>query len=109
MELAGDQVAAFWSADEDYLVRTEGAAGVQWFRIETGEGATVAPVTEEERRRAGALMCDVIPLGGHRVAFPVGSSGRRVFRIWRGGRTASGSRRTTILGVRAARSRRLPA
>lgn len=61
----------------------------------------------------GALLADIIPLGGHTVTFPVGSTGRRVYRVWRGakGRSAKGTAggRTKILGVRAARSRRLPA
>jgi hypothetical protein len=109
-DLAGAQVSAFWTADDQYLVCAEGAEGAAWYRIETGEAdadAAVVAAAIEERRTLGALLADIIPLGGGRVAFPVGSTGRRVYRVWRAAKGASG--RTKILGVRAARSRRLPA
>ena len=102
---------AFWTAEDDYLVRTIGAEGVQWFRVELGLTALddeAAAAAEARKAALGALLADIIPLGGHTVAFPVGSSGRRVYRVWRGTKGSAGSR-TRILGVRAGRSRRLPA
>lgn len=108
MDIEGDRLEAFWTADDQYVVRAEGAAGVVWYRIDTGEAADIdADASLEAKRALGALLADIIPLGGGRVAFPVGSTGRRVYRVWRGAKGASG--KTRILGVRAARSRRLPA
>lgn len=112
---AATQVRAFWTADDQYVLCIEDANGAAaWYRIaaEGEERAGSAPATEAERLAMGALLTDIIPLGGHTVTFPVGSTGRRVYRVWRGakGSTKSGaSGRTKILGVRAARSRRLPA
>ncbi len=108
-DIAGDRLEAFWTADDQYVVRAEGAAGVVWYRIDTGEVAEDIDATAsiEAKRALGALLADIIPLGGGRVAFPVGSTGRRVYRVWRGAKGANG--KTRILGVRAARSRRLPA
>ena len=103
----GDQLRAFWTVDDAYVIRAEGMAGVRWFRID----AAVSPepqASEAERRALGALLADIIPLGGGRVAFPVGSTGRRTYRVWRAAKGAHAGR-TRILGVRAARSRRLPA
>ena len=111
MDLPGDRMEAFWTAADDYVVRVVGALGVQWYRIDLGLTAPdLAAEAEAESRKAalGALMADIIPLGGHTVAFPVGSTGRRVYRVWRGAKGSAGSR-TRILGVRAGRSRRLPA
>jgi hypothetical protein len=105
MDWQHDRLSAFFAADDSYYLRAEGAAGVRWFRVEAEHAAS--DVTDDERLALGALMADIIPLGGHTVAFPVGSSGRRVYRVWRGAKGASG--KTRILGVRAARSRRLPA
>lgn len=105
MDWQQDQLSAFFAADDSYYVRAEGAAGVRWFRVDAEP--TESAVTDDERLALGALMADIIPLGGHTVAFPVGSSGRRVYRVWRGAKGANG--KTRILGVRAARSRRLPA
>lgn len=109
-DLGADRISAFWTDDDQYVVRSEGAGGVTWHRI-ASEGLTtdagLDEATLETRRALGALLADVIPLGGGRVAFPVGSTGRRVYRVWRG--AAGGAGRTRILGVRAARSRRLPA
>lgn len=115
MDRSGDRIDAFWGADDDYLVRVIGAGGVQWFRAELGlAAADPAELAEAETHKAalGALMADIIPLGGHSVAFPVGSTGRRVYRVWRGakgGAKGTASSKTRILGVRAGRSRRLPA
>ncbi|WP_396207084.1 hypothetical protein [Gemmatimonas sp.] len=109
-ELAADRISAFWTDDDRYVVRSEGAQGVSWYRIDTESGADMdADITAslEAKRAIGALLADIIPLGGGRVAFPVGSTGRRVYRVWRA--TVGGAGRTRILGVRAARSRRLPA
>ena len=111
MDKPGDRLDAFWSAEDDYLVRVIGVAGVQWFRVDLGLAeANPAELAEAEARKAalGALMADIIPLGGHAVAFPVGSTGRRVYRVWRGAKGGASSK-TRILGVRAGRSRRLPA
>jgi hypothetical protein len=109
-DLGADRISAFWTDDDRYIVRSEGAQGVSWHRIvvETGGevGADLAATTDA-KRALGVMMADIIPLGGGRVAFPPGSTGRRVYRVWRAG--AGGAGRTRILGVRAARSRRLPA
>ena len=105
-----DRLSAFWTDDDQYVVRSEGAHGVIWYRIdaETGTDTVTADAASLEAKRAlGALLADIIPLGGGRVAFPVGTAGRRVYRVWRA--AAGGTGRTRILGVRAARSRRLPA
>ncbi len=111
MDWQEDQISAFWTADDSYYVRAEGESGVRWFRLEA-EPTEAAVASDDDRLALGALMADIIPMGGSRVAFPVGSSGRRIYRVWRGakGTTAKGtSGKTRILGVRAARSRRLPA
>jgi hypothetical protein len=105
-DMHGDQLSAFWTADDRYVVRADGTAGVRWFSIDA-ESMPSAEGSEADRLALGALLADIIPLGGGRVAFPVGSTGRRVYRVWRGARGATG--KTRILGVRAARSRRLPA
>lgn len=111
MDWTASRLSAFWTADDQYVVRAEGEAGVQWYRIEddAAMGLRDPQADEEARRTLGALLADIIPLGGGRVAFPVGSTGRRTYRVWRSNRNAEGSGRTRILGVRAARSRRLPA
>lgn len=109
-DVGADRLSAFWTDDDRYVVRSEGAAGVVWYRIDTDTGADTDAhdgASLEARQALGALLADIIPLGGGRVAFPVGSTGRRVYRVWRA--TAGGAGRTRILGVRAARSRRLPA
>jgi hypothetical protein len=107
-DTVGDQLRAFWTADDSYVLRAEGVEGVRWYRIEGAALATEPAGAVEERRALGALLADIIPLGGGKVAFPVGSTGRRVYRVWRATKGAV-SGRTRILGVRAARSRRLPA
>jgi len=118
------QVRAFWTSDDQYVLCIEDSNGTaSWYRIaEEGDEMGCAQVSagqagatqtsEAERLAMGALLADIIPLGGHTVTFPVGSTGRRVYRVWRGARGGSkgaASGRTKILGVRAARSRRLPA
>jgi hypothetical protein len=55
------------------------------------------------------MMADILPLGVGRIAFPVGSSGRRVYRVWRASSDTPRSARTRIRGVLAGRSRRRPA
>lgn len=97
-------LSAFWGADDEYYVQAGQDAESQWFRIESGEVATEASL--EERTAIGKLMADIIPLGGGRVAFPFGSTGRRAYRVWR---TGANGGKTKILEVRAARSRRRPA
>ncbi len=110
---AAAQVRAFWTADDQYVLCIEDGSGTAaWYRIaaEGEESAGAAPATEAERLTMGALLADIIPLGGHTVTFPVGSTGRRVYRVWRGAKgNGNATGRTKILGVRAARSRRLPA
>ncbi len=102
-----DAMAAFWSSDDEYLVRVSGVEGAAWYRI---EAEAAVPVSDEPTRLAiGAMMADILPLGIGRVAFPVGSSGRRVYRVWRASKGAARGGKTRILGVRAGRSRRLPA
>jgi hypothetical protein len=106
---AGDQsatLAAFWDADDRYYVRAEGTSGTEWFCL--AEEPATATVDAAERAAIGQLMASIIPMGGGRVAFPVGSTGRTVFRVWRS-RQGNRPSRTRILAVRAARSRRLPA
>jgi len=111
MDWAETRLSAFWTADDQYVVKAEGDQGVQWFRIhaEIAAGAVDAEAGHEARRQLGALLADIIPLGGGRVAFPVGSTGRRTYRVWRSTGSAEKTARTKILGVRAGRSRRLPA
>ena len=106
------EVSAFWGSDDAYYVRTrsdEGAA--EWFRLESGASDEVGDLGE--RLAIAELMSSITPIGGGRVAFPFGSTGRRFYRVWRTGKTASGNAanktRTRILEVRAGRSRRLPA
>jgi hypothetical protein len=97
-------LTAFWGADDQYYVQAGQDAESQWFRIESG--ATEPEASLEERMQIGQLMADIIPLGGGRVAFPFGSTGRRAYRVWR---TGANGGKTKILEVRAARSRRRPA
>ena len=103
------QLAAFWAGDDDYYLRAQaGVDGVeQWYRIDADTTA-VPEGSVDERLAISRLMADITPIGGGRVAFPVGSSGRRIYRVWRSG-SAAKSGRTRILAVRAARSRRQPA
>jgi hypothetical protein len=108
-DIGVDRLSAFWTDDDRYVVRSERPDGVSWYRIDAGDGADTdaTDASLEAKRALGALLADIIPLGGGRVAFPVGSTGRRVYRVWRAAQGGVG--RTRILGVRAARSRRLPA
>lgn len=106
MDWSDRQLTAFWTADDEYVIRTSRGTEVAWYRIEAELPNSAGD--EETRRVLGKLLADVIPLGGGRVAFPAGSAGRRVYRVWRSSR-GIGAGRTRILGVRAARSRRLPA
>jgi phage terminase large subunit GpA-like protein len=103
----GDLISAFWTTDDAYVIKADGAAGERWFRIDAVVSSE-APMAEDARRALGALLADIIPMGGGRVAFPVGSTGRRTYRVWRAAKGTHAGR-TRILGVRAARSRRLPA
>lgn len=101
------QLSGFWASDDSYYVRARNASGAnRWFRIESGEA--------DEDCSDGALDAGVAAMvadGGARnggVACPPGSTGRTVFRVWRA-KGADRLGRTRILGVRAGRSRRLPA
>ena len=104
------QIAAFWGGDDAYYMlanATRETGGVdQWYRFDVEESTTGSSL--EQRETLGRLMATITPIGGGRVAFPIGSSGRRVYRVWRTGATSNGSK-TRILEVRAARSRRRPA
>lgn len=116
--LGNAQISAFWSDDDRYYVLAETAATEsadavgdaelhqQWFCFEAVM-PTIEPDTAE-LEALGKLMADITPIGGGRVAFPIGSSGRRVYRVWRTGAMAQGGK-TKIQEVRAARSRRRPA
>ena len=103
------ELTAFWGSDDDYYVRAQSGAEAaeQWYRIDA-DMTDASESTFEERMAISRLMADITPIGGGRVAFPVGSSGRRVYRVWRSG-SAAKSGRTRILAVRAGRSRRQPA
>jgi len=101
------ELSAFWAADDRYYVRADRSGAEScWFRIESGAATDLA--TDASRfNRSAAVIGHVGPHDGA-ATFPVGSTGRTVFRVWR----AKGSEklgRTRILAVRAARSRRLPA
>jgi len=104
------QVSAFWAADEAYYLlaqpQGDGAENAQWYRVDAGmvEGDD----NMDERVAIATMMSTIFPIGGGRVAFPVGSTGRRFYRVWRSGGSAAKTR-TRILEVRAGRSRRLPA
>ena len=108
--LGNKDVSAFWGDDERYYVRavepSDAEAVASWYQIDAG--VSEVETNLDERLEIARLMADIIPMGGGRVAFPVGSTGRRFYRVWRSGSAESGSR-TRILEVRAARSRRLPA
>lgn len=102
-------LTAYWCGETDYYVRADARDGApQWFRI-VAELEQVGTESVEELARIGTLMASVLPMSAGRVAFPTGSSGRVVYRIWRTRGTSGANVRTRILGVRAARSRRLPA
>ena len=108
--VGNSEISAFWGDDDAYYVRTgavggEERASTQWFRVESG--ATSEESDLDERMAIARLMGDITPIGGGRVAFPVGSTGRRFYRVWRTNAAKNG--RTRILAVRAGRSRRLPA
>lgn len=105
------QVSAFWAADEAYYLLAQPQAGAfedaQWFRVEAGDEGK-SDENMDERVAIATLMSTIFPIGGGRVAFPVGSTGRRFYRVWRTSGSAAKTR-TRILEVRAGRSRRLPA
>ena len=101
---AHGQASAFWTDDDGYRVRVETADGVTWYRIES-EVVAEEPKDAATRFAMSTFLANVTPIGGGRVPFPTGSTGRVVYRVWRG----RSRLRTKILAVRAARSRRLPA
>jgi hypothetical protein len=107
-ETVSATLSAFWSADDCYYVRAEGSGGTTWYRIEQ-DVVQSSEASIADRSAIASLMADIIPMGGSRVAFPVGSTGRTVFRVWRSRSASERPARTKILAVRAARSRRLPA
>lgn len=101
------ELSAFWAADDRYYVRADRSGAEScWFRIESGAAADLA--TDASRfNRSASVIGHVGPAQGT-VPFPIGSTGRTVFRVWRA-KGAEKLGRTRILAVRAARSRRLPA
>jgi hypothetical protein len=105
--MEGGRTTAFWSSDDQYWICVEGPSGTAWYQIETE--ASEAASDDATRLALGALMADILPLGVGRIAFPVGSSGRRVYRVWRASSDTPRSARTRIRGVLAGRSRRRPA
>ena len=107
MGLDQSELSAFWVGEDAYYLCVTGRTGQQdqWFQV-AGEEITDNSMTTEELIKLGEQMASVLPLSAGRVAFPVGSAGRTVYRIWR---TAGAEGRTKIRAVRAARSRRLPA
>ncbi|MGV3709952.1 MAG: hypothetical protein ACO1Q7_14045 [Gemmatimonas sp.] len=108
MGVSADELTAFWAGDEAYVVRARVAGSDdQWYSVEA-ETTAENPLTEAERVALGQQMASILPMSTGRVAFPVGSNGRTVYRIWRS-IGANNQSRTKIRAVRAARSRRLPA
>lgn len=108
MAADGVTLLAFWVGDHAYHVRAENGDGTQQWYVFEAEPSNDVSLSDEERLRLGALMASVLPMSNGHVAFPRGSSGRVVYRVWHSRGDAAASR-TTIRGVRAARSRRLPA
>jgi hypothetical protein len=105
---AGGVWSACWGQDDRYYLCQSDEAGERlWYRVEVERSASAT--TQAERERIGRDFADVIPLCAGRVAFPVGSSGRRVYRVWRRTHGTAGAGATTVLAARAGRSRRLPA
>ena len=114
------KLSAFWSSDDRYYLRADAPGQIpgvtaQWFRIEdqSSQAADLAAASLDglaARAAVARQFLDVIPMGGSRIAFPVGSTGRTVYRVWRskGGSSAqtASAGRTRILGVRAGRSLR---
>ncbi len=101
------ELAGFWAADDTYYVRAKAGSGMsRWFRIESGAQQDLATDALLASGVAGVVSDRGPRRGG--VAFPLGTTGRTVFRVWRV-RGAERVGRTRILAVRAARSRRLPA
>lgn len=107
MGLETASLSAYWGGDDAYYVCAAGSEGQQdqWFQV-AGEASLSPSMTAEELVALSDKMASVLPFSAGRVAFPVGSAGRTVYRIWR---TAGAEGRTKIRAVRAARSRRLPA
>ena len=110
-------VTAFWADDDQYYLcaseTPSDPSAARWFAMHSG--VSVSEANDDERKqyareRAAALMTNIIPLGGGKVAFPIGSTGRRFYRVWRtngsGTKGVTTKSRTRILEVRAARSRR---
>lgn len=130
-ELADASLTAFWSSDDRYYVRAgerisgtpQSLAECRWFTIAdesfmsaASDSAANNEATDAARMAAARQFLDVIPMGGGRIAFPVGSTGRTIYRVWRSkagtrgeGTRERGAGRTRILGVRAGRSLRRPA
>ena len=96
---------AFWLEDDSYRVRVEGVDATSWYRIDA-DLRDDEPADQAARLALSNFLANVTSIGRGHVAFPVGSSGRRVYRVWRGNRDLA---RTRILAVRVAQSRRRPA
>jgi hypothetical protein len=110
MDVTAEELTAFWCGDEGYYLRAVDAAGVEsWFSVQVQEVVEPEP-TACEAADLSARLASVLPLATGRATFPVGSSGRTVYRVWRTRSADSqGQGRTKIRAVRAGRSRRLPA
>ena len=104
--IEGSEVQAFWAGDDGYYVRSTSTLGEQWYHAQTGESVSNG-ISQEALAKLGLMMSTVLPISTGRVAFPIGSTGRKVYRVWRSRTKTQG--RTRILGVLAGRSRRQPA
>lgn len=100
------ELSAFWAADDRYYVRADRSGAEScWFRIDSGAQADLA--TDASRFNHSSAVIGHVGAPHGTVPFPVGSTGRTVFRVWRVKGTEKLGR-TRILAVRAGRSRRLP-
>ncbi len=110
MGAMADSVHAFWGGDDAYYVCAVDQAGAEaWYRIQA-EATNELAATETEAAELSAQLASILPLATGCATFPVGSSGRTVYRVWRTRSADSqGQGRTKIRAVRAGRSRRLPA
>ena len=98
---------AFWTEDGSYRLRVEGSGTSSWYRMDADGGGEL-PTDLGARMAMSNFLSNVTSIGRGRVLFPVGSTGRRVYRVWRGNRDGVLAR-TRILAVRVAQLRRRPA
>ena len=107
---------AFWGVDDEYYVQVRGlevgAIGTEtWYSIDGGSCGE-PELSESDKADIEALgrqLSGVIPLRAGKVAFPVGSGGKSVYRMWRT-KSSDGSGTSNcgikIQAVRAGRSLR---